>query len=90
MENNCLIYLLDLWRRGHRFEIFYNSHHCIGMDSYNLFDFNNQLKDEIREGSVLLKNYLLIEKCHDKETVGKIFNLSKEQFEILTKYYARN
>ena len=81
MELNCLTYLLNLWEQGNRFTIFYCGDHCIGVTKEGILDFGNF---NWQEQTV---HMMPIEKWHNKKTVSKIFNLSKEQNELLKQYY---
>ena len=82
---SCLTYLLDLWRRGHRFKIYYDGHHCIGVNETKLFDFGNFLKqDFLNENKI---NFIPIEKCHTKEIIIKIFELNETDTNTLYEYF---
>ena len=82
---SCLTYLLNLWSDGHRFVIYYNSDHCIGVSETKLFDFNNQFKKDFLQG--LCDMYLPLTVCHEKETVKKIFNLDERYSKLIDEYY---
>jgi hypothetical protein len=81
---NCLTYLLDLWDKGHRFSILYNSDHCIGVNKSETFDLGNCIHKN------LLKNLKPIKEVHSKDTIKYIFNLSEVESEILDSYYRYN
>ncbi len=85
---NCLTYLLNLWKEGHRFTIFYDGNHCCGINEKKLFDLNNTFKKDFLLG--FGARYEKIENCHKKETIKKIFDLNLEQQQIIDDYYARN
>ena len=80
---NCLKYLLQLKLKKYKFDIFYNSNHCIGVNDLNIFDYQGMFKTEIKEKSNLVGNYLLIEEYHDKKTLKKLFDLTEEEYNIL-------
>lgn len=80
---NCLKYLLQLRLKKHKFDIYYNSDHCIGISDLTIFDYNGILRTELKEGSSLLTNYSPIEEYHDKETLKKLFNLTEEEYSVL-------
>lgn len=85
MKTNCLLFLLDLWQRGHKFKIFYDGCHCFALNEKKVFDLNNTFKKDFLAGKG--NRYILLENSHDKETVKKIFNLTEEQYKILEEYY---
>lgn len=74
---NCLTYLLNLWARGERFKILYNSDHCISDKGH---DFKNT---EVGD----LSRYIPLEKTHNLETVIKIFELDERFSNLLEEYY---
>jgi hypothetical protein len=76
MKNNytCLTYLLNVWRQGDRFTIFYDGNHCWS----EKFDLGNCGRSD---------NFDAIETYHNKETVIKIFNLNKTDAKTLTEYF---
>ena len=84
---NCLTYLLDLYERGHRFVIYYDSNHCYGVNEYKLFDYGNGFKKELVLGGG--RNYTTLESAHKKETVRKIFKLTEKQYKTLEEYYEK-
>lgn len=84
---NCLTYLLDLLDKGCSLVILYNGDHCIGVNEQEIFEVNNTFKLGLLNDSSLSRNYSRIEVFHDLETLIKIFNLKKEDSEILTNYY---
>lgn len=83
---NCLTYLLDLWRRGHKFQILYDSNHCVGVNKKKIFDFGDFLKKDFLSGEKI--NYQRLEHSHSKETVVKIFKLNELDAKTLEEYYA--
>jgi len=77
---NCLTYLLNLWSRGERFNIFYNGNHVYALQNGLIFDFDyRQRGDESR--------YLPLEESHNLETVIKIFELDERFSNLLEEYY---
>jgi hypothetical protein len=82
---NCLTYLLDLWERGHRFKIFYDENHCIGVNETKIFDLNNTYKKDILRQSE--RKYLPLKYVHTKEQVIESFNLETKWIKILECYY---
>lgn len=84
---NCLTYLLDLLDKGYSFVILYDGNHCIGVNSNNIYDYEDILKKELlREPEIKLKHFR-IEKIHDLDVVNKIFELNKKELKVLEKYY---
>lgn len=77
---NCLTYLLDLWRKGERFEIRYSGDHCLGVNEYMIYDLGNC---EYESSSP----FLPLEKCHTKEIISKIFELNELNAKTLEEYY---
>ena len=71
---NCLTYLLNLWRDGNRFTIFYDGNHCWNEN----FDLGNSERSD---------NFDAIENYHNKEIIIKIFNLNKTDAKTLTEYF---
>lgn len=80
---NCLKYLLQLKIKKHNFKILYNGDHCIGVNMLDIYDYNNQFKNNLLLGNKLNSNYLPIEEYHNKETLIKIFNLNEEEAQKL-------
>lgn len=80
---NCLRYLLQLKLKKHKFDIFYNGTHCIGVNDLNIFDYQGMFKTEIKEKSNLVGNYLPIKEYHDKKTLKELFNLTEEEYSVL-------
>ena len=77
---DCLRYLLNLWARGEKFKIYYDSNHCFGLQNGLVFDFNyRQRGDESR--------YLPLEESHNLKTVVKIFELDEGFSNLLEEYY---
>lgn len=89
MKNNCLTHLLKLWNEGHRFQINYNGNHCYGVNKSKIFELGSEFKEDLIRGFSKrgANTYIAIELCQNKETISKIFNLNKEQDEILEDYY---
>ena len=87
---DCLRHLLLLWEKGHRFIILENEDHYIGVNDSKIFELGNTFKKDLQLGYSLrgANNYLPLEKCHDKETVKKIFNLDERYSKILDEYYS--
>lgn len=80
---NCLKYLLQLRIKKHKFDIYYNGNHCIGVNKLDMFDYQGMFKKEITSGSELMGNYLPIEQYHTKEQLREMFNLTEEEFKVL-------
>lgn len=78
---NCLTYLLNIWQKGQRFIILYNGDHTIGDDKGLIFDFDYKQRGDINK-------YIPLEKCHEKETIKKIFNLDENYSKIIDEYFA--
>lgn len=71
---NCLTYLLDLWRKGNRFTIFYDGNHCWSES----FDLGNCKKKDV---------YYTLEHFHSKDVVINSFELNLEDSKTLNEYY---
>lgn len=86
---SCLTYLLQLLEQGHKFIILENGNHYIGVNDKKIFELGDTFKKDLQLGYSLRggNNYLPIEKCHEKETVKKIFNLDERYSKILDEYY---
>lgn len=80
---NCLKYLLQLRIKKHKFDIYYNDNHCIGVNSLDIFDYQGMFKEEILNGSKLTVGYLPIEQYYNKEQLREMFNLTEEEFKVL-------
>ena len=92
MKYNCLTYLLDLWKSGHRFKLLYNGSHCVSANEKRIFELGNEFKKDLMRGfSARGSNeYTPIELWHSKETIKKIFNLNEEDYKSLEEYYELN
>lgn len=78
---NCLKYVLA----NDFISIYYNGDHVIGISMGGILDYGDIFKDELFNNTSA--KYLRIEKCHDVETLSRIFDLSVEEVEILKMYY---
>lgn len=80
---NCLKYLLQKKLQRHNFKILYNGDHCIGVNMLNIYDYNNQFKNDLLLNTKLNSNYLPIEEYHTKEDLIILFNLNEEEAQML-------
>lgn len=89
---NCLTYLLLLLESGHKFKILGNGNHYIGVNSKKILELGDTFKKDLQMGYSFMggNSYLLLEKCHDKKTVKKIFNLDERFSKIIDEYYETN
>ena len=88
MKINCLLYLLDLWKRGHRFVILTNEDHYIGVNNKKIFELGDSFKKDLINGYSLrgADSFIPIE-IGGKERIKRIFNLDEEQYKILENYF---
>lgn len=77
---NCLTYLLDLWRKGERFQILYNSDHVIGYNETDFYDYGNY---DYKNAPI----FEPIEICHTNKTIEIIFKLNELDSKTLEEYY---
>lgn len=88
---NCLTYLLHLLSEGHKFKIFYNGEHCIGVNGKKLFDFGNKFKEELLNGKNNTLKYFQITEYHPIEGLISAFNIKDElQLKLIENYYNKN
>ncbi len=80
MNKNCLTYALNLWSKNNKLEILYDGNHVIAVEDGLIFDYDfRQRGDESR--------YLPLQKCHEKETIKRIFNLNEKNCKIIDEYF---
>lgn len=85
-EPSCLEYLLDLFKSGKRFDIYYNSDHCIGLSGTTIIEKDSYaFKKSIENGEEI--RYFELTKGHSEESIAISFQLSAEYGEILKQYY---
>lgn len=85
-EPSCLEYLLDIFNTGKRFDIYYNSDHCIGVSGTSIFEKNSYaFKKSIENGEDV--RYFELSENYPYESIVNSFGLSDFYKEILKKYY---
>jgi len=87
-EPSCLEYLLDIFNTGKRFDIYYNSDHCIGISGTGIYEKDsNAFKKSIENGEKI--KYFELSTNFPYESIINSFGLSTSYQTTLKKYYER-
>jgi len=89
---NCLEYLLNLYDKGIKLTILYNSNHCIGVTKNGIYERStNQFKNELLDGELQSSplKYLNMKAHYSYEQIQSTFELNEHYTQILKKYYGK-